>query len=341
MKRLFLVVLLLFLCTLCFASTLNVCLCPANQEIKSFLENTVKTVPYSEEISILLKQITTEREIIKREETLHQAYVKESSSDIKKAQDSLSSYEYKEDESDFTIKVTSSDSSFSDDPMVLKYLCSLYNCEILVFNEVRDLDSVSLRTITVYNLLYDELTEVSTVISSETDTFTQEELLNLGTYFSYAPVTEEPFTPVEVQSELTITSNSEASVFIDGKEVGNTPYVIDKYTLPLMVSLKAEGYSDFNTSITEETKSITAILKPQWMDDSQLYKKSSDSFYLSFGGVLLSIGLKAALNAVIPSDNLYYETADTLSAGLIVISVGNMIYSLIDYYNSATYNTKR
>lgn len=341
MKRLFLVAFLIILSSLCFASTLNVCLCPANMQIKEFLEDTVKTVPYSAQLSELLSKIRTERDLIALEESLHKAYGKENSSEIRKAENAIASYSYKDDGEDFQIKVSTANSAYSDDHMVLKYLCSLNNCEVLVFSEIKDLDSVSLRTITVYNLLYDETVEISTVISSQTDAFTIEELLNLGAYFSYSPVTETSEVSLEEYSGLNIETNIPAEVFIEGKSIGWTPFTIEKYSLPLVISLKAEGYSDRYISITEETEKVETSLKPKWMEDSLIYSKSSDSFYASFGRMLLSIGLKAALNAVIPSDSSYYRMADTLTSGLIVISIGNMIYNLIDYYNSATYNTNR
>lgn len=341
MKRLFLSVLFILFTSLCFAGTLNVCLCPASTEIQAYLENTVKTVPFSEELSLLIAEVRTQRELVKLEEKLHKAYQSEDSSSISKALKDIETYKYEDDGQDFEIKVVSCTASYTEDRNVLKYLCYSNNCEILLFNEFRDLDSVSMRTVTVYNLLYDEITELSTVISSETETFTAQELDNIGSYFSYSPKYESEAVNEVIESQLSILSSVPSDVYIDGKAVGKTPYVLEKYTLPLLITLKAEGYRDQYVSISEETDKVDVILKPQWMGDLSLYKKASDRFYTSFGTMLLSIGLKAALNAVIPSDSSYYRITDTLSSGLIVIFAGSMIYNLIDYYNYANYNSNR
>ncbi|MCR5761575.1 MAG: PEGA domain-containing protein [Sphaerochaetaceae bacterium] len=341
MKRLLFSVFLILFSSVCFAGTLNVCLCPANEEISSYLENKVTAVPYSEELSSLIQKVREEREILALENDLHASYKTEDISSINAAKDSISSYSYKDDGEDFKIVTTSYFSSFTEDRNVLKYICSQTDSEILIFNEIKDLNAVSLRTITVYSLLTDEITELSTVISSDTDVFTAEEYSALGSFFSYSEEYEDVTEPEVVYGPLTVDSNVVSSVYINGKNVGETPYILDSYTLPLLLTLKSEGYIDQYISLNEAKDEVSVILKPQWMDDSQLYKKASDSFYASFGGMLLSIGLKAVVNSAISSESSYYNLADKVSTGLIVVSIGNMVYRLIDYYNYADYNSKR
>ncbi len=336
---------MLLISSLCFAESINVCIYPANKTVSDYLLNTVKTVPYSEELAGKIGEQRQRTDKLKLEDNLHKAYLSENESSIEKSRKALEEYKYEGSEEDFEIVIRSylgnMDEKYLQDKEFLSYICRTTESDVLIINETVNLDSLSMRTIRIYSALNNDITEISTKLSSESDLFTAEELKAISIFFN-AETEEKESTEIKtVEKPLTVRSNVPSSVKLAGIYEGETPFTFTSYTLPMVLNVSAEGYSDRYVYITEETEEINAVLKPQWMEDREIYSKVKERFYYSFAGALLSVGVQALVNSLIPSNSSIKPYAQSISGALSVISIGNFIYNVIDYYNFADYNSKR
>ncbi len=136
---------------------------------------------------------------------------------------------------------------------------------------------------------------------------------------------------------LSINSSPSAQVIVDGSVVGETPMVMDLYSVPLNLRLTAEGYSDSNISILGRTNGIDVELKPEWMANKDLLKEQKDGFYGAFARSLLIFGAKIALRSFNDGSNSVLSALDIATNAAIAISVTDMLGWLIDYYRQTEY----
>ncbi len=136
---------------------------------------------------------------------------------------------------------------------------------------------------------------------------------------------------------LSINSSPSAQVIIDGSVVGETPMVLDLYSVPLNLRLTADGYSDSNISILKRAGSVDVELKPAWMANKDLMKERKDGFYGAFARSLLIFGAKIALRSFNDGSNAVLSALDIAANAAIVVSVADLMGCLIDYYRQTEY----
>ncbi len=136
---------------------------------------------------------------------------------------------------------------------------------------------------------------------------------------------------------LSIASNPSAKVKIDGSVVGETPMVLDLYSVPLTMTLSAEGYCDATLSIHGRSEGIEVQLKPKWMGDKELFKERKGDFYGAFARSLLIFGAKLALRAFDNGSSEVFTALDMTANAAITVSVVDMLGCLIDYYRQSEY----
>ena len=140
-----------------------------------------------------------------------------------------------------------------------------------------------------------------------------------------------------VYSNLLIESNPGATIALDGKKVGTTPYNLTNYTLPLVLNLSAEGYQDKTISLSAPTSGISISLKPSWMNDEETYEKSKRTFYNSFARSLLIFGLKIVAQSFNLNGTGFWNVTDILCTGALYLSLTDLAGNLIDYYRYSEY----
>lgn len=136
---------------------------------------------------------------------------------------------------------------------------------------------------------------------------------------------------------LSINSNPSAQVIVDGSVVGETPMVLDLYSVPLNLRLTADGYSDSNISILSRTSGIEVELKPEWMANKDLLKVQKDGFYGAFARSLLIFGAKIALRSFNDGSNAVLSALDIATNAAIAVSLSDLVGCLIDYYRQTEY----
>ncbi|MBR2282074.1 MAG: PEGA domain-containing protein, partial [Spirochaetales bacterium] len=136
---------------------------------------------------------------------------------------------------------------------------------------------------------------------------------------------------------LSIDSSPSAQVIVDGSVVGQTPMVLDLYTVPLNLRLTADGYSDTNMSILSRTGGIDVELKPEWMSVKGLLKERKDGFYGAFARSLLIFGAKIALRSINDGSNAVLSGLDIATDAALTVSIADLVGCLIDYYRQTEY----
>ncbi len=138
-------------------------------------------------------------------------------------------------------------------------------------------------------------------------------------------------------SDLTITSDPEAEVFIGGVSMGRTPLKVESYSLPASVRLSSEGYSDSVIGLTNKVPGISVSLKPQWMADKAILKENKDGFYAAFARSLLIFGAKIVTRTLNNGNNRFLTGLDVAASGALTVSLVDMVGCLIDYYRQTEY----
>ncbi len=136
-----------------------------------------------------------------------------------------------------------------------------------------------------------------------------------------------------VYSALTITSPQDAEVFIDGVKVGNTPYVVENYSVPFIFRLHADGYTDRVVSVSNPTDHVNVNLVTIEMGEVDEFKKMQNRFYWSFTRTLLLFGGMAATRAVSGFNTSTQNAVNYGFYGAIAASAIEMGYRLYKYYN--------
>ena len=138
-------------------------------------------------------------------------------------------------------------------------------------------------------------------------------------------------------SDLKITSDPEAEVFIGGVSMGRTPLTVESYSLPASVRLTSEGYSDSVIGLTSQVPGISVSLKPKWMADEAILKENKDGFYAAFARSLLIFGAKIVSRTLNNGDNRFLSALDIAASGALTVSIVDMVGCLIDYYRQTEY----
>lgn len=137
-----------------------------------------------------------------------------------------------------------------------------------------------------------------------------------------------------VYTSLVIESEPQANVFIDGVLMGQTPYEVKEYTVPLIFRLQAEGYTDRVVSVSAPSNKVNVKMKTIAMGDIDAFKKVQNKFYWSFTRTLLLFGGLAATKA---SGGFNSNTQKAINYGFygaIGLSAIEMGYRLYKYFNS-------
>ncbi len=137
---------------------------------------------------------------------------------------------------------------------------------------------------------------------------------------------------------LRVLSDPQATLRIDGVEVGTTPLEISSYQLPLALRLSSEGYSPRTISLMEEKEEVKVTLQPLWMSESGLLKDAKDEFYSDFARSLIMFGAKVALMSFNDGTNTFLTSVDVVATGALTISLVDLVGSLIDYYRASEYS---
>ena len=140
-----------------------------------------------------------------------------------------------------------------------------------------------------------------------------------------------------VYDNLLIESTPTATVSLDGKEIGTTPYNLTNYTLPLVLNFNARGYMDKTVSLSAQTNSLSISLKPSWMNDEETYENSKRTFYNSFARSLLIFGLKIVAQSFNLNSTGFWNVTDILCTGALYLSLTDLAGNLIDYYRYSEY----
>ena len=140
-----------------------------------------------------------------------------------------------------------------------------------------------------------------------------------------------------VYDSLLVEASPEATIFLDGKVLGTTPYTITNYTLPLMLDFSAQGYVNKTVSLKEEQQSIRVALKPSWLNDEATYEKAQKKFYNSFARSLLIFGLKIVSKNLSSNYNEFWMASDTICTGALFLSLTDLAGNLINYYKYSEY----
>ena len=136
-----------------------------------------------------------------------------------------------------------------------------------------------------------------------------------------------------VYHNIEIESFPAAEVLIDGEFVGNTPLVIDEYSIPLTLRLQAEGYSDRVISVTEPRNKISVNLRTVSMEQIDLFKKTQNKFYWSFTRTLLLFGAMAGTRASERFTKSAQKGINYGFYGAIGLSLVDMGFKLYKYFN--------
>lgn len=143
--------------------------------------------------------------------------------------------------------------------------------------------------------------------------------------------------PAVVYSDLLIESNPSSTVKVNGIELGQTPVVLESYSLPLTLRFEKDQYMGKSLGLSQATDKVSIDLKPQWMADQDLLKKSKDRFYLSFARSILLFGSKLALGLFNDGNNKVISSLDMAFSGILTVSIVDAVGCLVDYFRQTEY----
>lgn len=141
----------------------------------------------------------------------------------------------------------------------------------------------------------------------------------------------------KVYSDLEIRSFPDSTLSINGSVIGETPLVLDSYSLPLALRLEKDLYMGKNVGLTDSVSKIEVNLKPAWMSNPDLLKKSKDRFYMSFARSLLLFGTRLAVGVFNDGSNSLLSSLDIVFNGIISVSFVDTIGCLVDYFRQTEY----
>ena len=140
-----------------------------------------------------------------------------------------------------------------------------------------------------------------------------------------------------VYSDLRIESNPSSTVKVNGIELGQTPIVLESYSLPLTLRFEKDQYMGKSVGLTENTNKISIDLKPEWMANQDLLKKSKDRFYWSFARTILLFGSKLAVGLFNDGNNKIISSMNIAFNGLLTVSIVDAVGCLVDYFRQTEY----
>ena len=143
--------------------------------------------------------------------------------------------------------------------------------------------------------------------------------------------------PAVVFSDLLIESNPSSTVKVNGIELGKTPLLLESYSLPLTLRFENDLYMGKSVGITDNLNRIKIDLKPAWMANQDLLKKSKDSFYWAFARSILIFGSKLALGLFNDGNNKILSSMDIAISGILAVSVVDTVGCLVDYFKQTEY----
>lgn len=231
------------------------------------------------------------------------------------------------------------ESVLSGNQRVLEYICKNSDSELLIIPDISDLSGFNYYRVWVYDLKENSFELVYECITQK-KAISKDVLTAIEPYITDKPVDYEEHEEVKEEKKekgynLKITSNVPAEVFFEGKSFGQTPVTIEEYTFPSVIRLKSEGYSDCYYMVDKKTGEINITLEGSELSTKENYKTARKNFYGSFGTMLLSFGLKAALPVFLETDTKAYKIADYISDGVIGVFGVNSVIALIQYYKNA------
>lgn len=229
----------------------------------------------------------------------------------------------------------------TEDFRLLEYLCKVSGADFLIFPRESDLAGLNYYQIFVYDRAENNFELCYEHISQESGFFTEMAVYALQPYLSEKEIVIQPKEEKKDTEEkvygfnLSITSNPQAQIWIDGVMVGTTPFELESYRIPTVLRLTAEGYSDSLCYVNKETESINVNLTLLENKDKSLYKDARSTFYKAFGINLLTFGLKAAIPSFISPESAAYKYVDYAADGVIAVFAVNTAICLINYFRSA------
>ena len=140
-----------------------------------------------------------------------------------------------------------------------------------------------------------------------------------------------------VYSDLRIESNPSSTVKVNGIELGQTPIILESYSLPLTLRFEKDQYMGKSVGLTENTNKISIDLKPEWMANQDLLKKSKDRFYWSFARTILLFGSKLAVGLFNDGNNKIISSMNIAFNGLLTVSIVDAVGCLVDYFRQTEY----
>ena len=138
-------------------------------------------------------------------------------------------------------------------------------------------------------------------------------------------------------SDLTINSFPSSTISVNGTVLGETPIVLDSYSLPFSIRLEKDLYMGKSLGITENLSEINVELKPAWMGNKDLLKQSKDKFYWSFARSLLIFGTNLLVGLFNDGSKPVLSAVDMAFKGVMTVSVVYTVGCLVDYFRQTEY----
>ena len=348
-RFIFCFIFLIILSSFIYAADYNVGIYPDNSEIRSFININFLQKHYTDSTAEVINNRLNKENKITLGRNLAKTYESEKASDISSAE---SVYNNSNIEPilpvDLTVKIIDINENFSIDSTSLnnktaEYLTNKYNLDLIIFPIKEELSDLNYLTLYTYdtetreiNLIYGEIKQTSDVYGPSVlksmaylfmnDTDADQFIYNL----------ENGVEDVKSEFEFNLTSNVNASVYLDGILSGITPFVF-KDSLPISISLRSDGYIEQTINITSPQENIYVELKPQWMSDFNFYNKARNNFYWAFTRVLSSFALSIVSNSINLEDLRLRNAIKSFAIGTSVLNLVDLFSNLSDYYRFADY----
>ncbi len=343
MKKLLAFVLLAFLTLSVFAiEKTKVCICPYNEDINAFISECpdFEIVKSSSGYTLDLLKEKDEKvfSLIKEETEASYILIPEKFEREGLNFKRIYLYDFSKNEMNLlNTEISQMETSFSFESLlpVLKNICKkeygLLKIKDLDTGITLKLDGLTVVPVNGYILAEPGKHNVSFSNFSASEKTEQIEIIPWQTVDIQLELSEKEF------SNLTVKSNIKADVVKDSIVLGKTPFLLDTYTVPTILRLKAPGYADSLVALEKETKEVFVEMRPEWMQDGDIYKKAKDDFYLAFARSILIYGAKVIFQSL---DTMYPKVSEigtNFTTVAMTVSIGDLIYDLINYSRYAHY----
>lgn len=352
MKRLFLLCIVLFCMFSVWSTDFNVCVYPSVTEIEDYITRffTVidSSIPWTESVNLRQKK----QSINTAGSDLSGAWITENAEIIEKADSSYRSPVKNQTLSgSLDVKLVKYSGQADGqglknlDPMLLQYICSSANADLLIMPLSDRMSGVNALSIYVYSPVTEKAEQVFFRLLQNSNVYSDEAAVALAPYF----LTEEKlstFSTVKpriikpVLARYAVYSNVPATVYLNGTESGNTPLVLENVPIPSVVRLSANGYADNVINVEGTQTEVHEEMKPAWMNDGEFYSRSRRNFYRDMALTLGAFALKVGVRSLPVSSSNLQNTLNVGTDTLVVLSAFKLISGLFNYFMSADYLSK-